>query len=55
MIKRFQDYVENEPWEESFRKADRVLTIFCYIVMGLAVAYFGGGYLYAFLIGRFGG
>ena len=53
MIKRFQDYIENEPWEESFRKADRLLTFFCYVVMALAVIYFGGGYLRAWLNGAF--
>jgi len=49
MIRRFQAYIENEPWEESLRKADRILTVFCYVVMAFAVLYFGGGYLYAWL------
>ena len=42
MIKRFQDYIENEPWEESIRKADRAL-------MGwmIAFAFLGGGYIVA--------
>jgi len=53
MIKRFQDYIENEPWEESIRKANRLLTCFAYVAMALAVIYFGGGYLHAWLTGAF--
>jgi len=54
MIKRFQDYISDEPWEESIRKIDRLLEGCCYVAMALAVIYFGGGYLYAWLTGAFG-
>lgn len=53
MIRQFQNYIETEPWEESLRKADKLLTGFCYVAMALAVLYFGGGYLYAWLTGVF--
>lgn len=53
MIRRFQTYIENEPWEESLRKADRLLKGFCYAVMILSVLYFGGGCLRAWLTGAF--
>jgi len=52
MIKRFQHYIETEPWEESFRKADCLLTKFCYVIMALAVTYFGGILIWNLLISK---
>ncbi|MBW2675342.1 MAG: hypothetical protein JRD89_18345 [Deltaproteobacteria bacterium] len=47
MIKRFQNYIENEPWEESLRKVDKML----YGWM-IAAAFLGGGYIIATALWR---
>jgi hypothetical protein len=40
MIRKFQRYIENEPWEEQVERGERYLNIFCWLAIIFAVVYF---------------
>lgn len=40
MLKRFRDYVENEPWERHFDEDSRAMTIFCWALIIVCVCWF---------------
>lgn len=41
MIKKFITYIEQEPWEETIKKQERLLNRWCWAVIICAVIYFG--------------
>lgn len=42
MLKRFQDYVENEPWDDLLDRDGRLLRRVCWGVLIVAAVYLGG-------------
>jgi hypothetical protein len=53
MFRRIHDYIETSDWDEIGDCAWKRLDYFCWAVMIFAALYFGGGYLRAWLDGRF--
>ena len=45
MLKRFQDYIENGPWERYLEDDDRAFVIFCWVALIFSAVWFGGSSL----------
>lgn len=52
-FQQFQKYLKDDPRDESLKKLDRWITKSSYVVMSLAVLYFGSRVLYFWLTGGF--
>ncbi|OPY15634.1 MAG: hypothetical protein A4E66_00038 [Syntrophus sp. PtaB.Bin001] len=45
MIKRFQTYIEREPWDDELLQKERYLRAVCWIVIIFAVVHFGPAFV----------